>query len=288
MNFYLAKGDQKIGPYSTEQIEIFLKQRLVTTTDQVWADGWPSWIPIANVPGLGFQPEIQQPASPRQDSKASISAIPVTPSTKFAPRSKQQPATLLYRGIPYFIVFSFLLFCAWEIDFFGLKTHTFGFVAESKPNAISSVLKQNAVFQNNYNTEKNGIKITSDSDIDHLAQITQDYASQLKTIDASGCPSDFCDAFADYTNKVANLAGTLSQHPHVTTDGEAALSVLVIAAIAQQGGEEGLNQAGQVVADENNTDTAYVRECEQRERQVKEAAESVDAIATKYGVKIQN
>jgi len=52
LNFYLAKGDQKIGPYSTNQIEIFLKQGLVTATDQVWAEGWPSWIPIGNVPGL--------------------------------------------------------------------------------------------------------------------------------------------------------------------------------------------------------------------------------------------
>jgi TM2 domain-containing membrane protein YozV len=52
MNFYLTKNGQKLGPYSVEQIQLFLKQGLVTTADQVWADGWASWMPIGSVPGL--------------------------------------------------------------------------------------------------------------------------------------------------------------------------------------------------------------------------------------------
>jgi len=179
--------------------------------------------------------------------------------------------------IGFSLLFIFIIFLFWR-----------GSNVDPSASAVGSILKQNAAFQNNYNAQKNGITISADSDLDHLAQITQDYASQLKTIDTSICPSDFRDAFADYTSKVANLGDALSQHPHVTTDGEAALSVLVIAAIAKQGGDEGLNEAGQVVADESNTDTAFVRECEQREAEVKEAAERVDSIATKYGVKIQN
>ena len=60
MNFYLANGDQKIGPYSKEQIEIFLKQGLIITTDHVWAEGWPAWMPIENVPGLAPVQPLEQ------------------------------------------------------------------------------------------------------------------------------------------------------------------------------------------------------------------------------------
>jgi len=52
MNFYLSKNGQKLGPYSIEQIQLFIRQGLAVTTDQVWAEGWPAWKPIANVPEL--------------------------------------------------------------------------------------------------------------------------------------------------------------------------------------------------------------------------------------------
>ena len=42
MTLYLTKDGQKLGPYSFDQIQIFLKQGLVTTSDQVWAEGWAS------------------------------------------------------------------------------------------------------------------------------------------------------------------------------------------------------------------------------------------------------
>jgi hypothetical protein len=52
MNFYLSMNGQKLGPYSVEKIQIFLKQSLVTTTNQVRADGGSSWMPIGKVPEL--------------------------------------------------------------------------------------------------------------------------------------------------------------------------------------------------------------------------------------------
>jgi hypothetical protein len=42
MKLYLSKNGQKMGPYSAEQIQLFLNQGLITTTDQVWAEGWSS------------------------------------------------------------------------------------------------------------------------------------------------------------------------------------------------------------------------------------------------------
>jgi TM2 domain-containing membrane protein YozV len=64
MNFFLFKNDQKMGPYSAEQIRIFLGQGLVMTTDQVWADGWTAWMPIGQVPGLAPAQESAQTSQP--------------------------------------------------------------------------------------------------------------------------------------------------------------------------------------------------------------------------------
>jgi hypothetical protein len=272
MNFYLSSNGQTLGPYSTEQIEIFLKQGLVTAEDQVWAESWPSWLPIGNVPGIAFQPDIQPQTSSPPDSE------PPIPGKGYVSNPAVPQSSGLLGRIAVLVIG--LLICFVVLNF--IKS------SGSPGDAIISVLKQNAVLQNNYNTDKNRIKITSESDIDILAERTKAYASGLNAINTSGCPSDFRDAFSDYANKVANFADTLSQHPHVTTDGESALAVLVIAAIGEQGGDEGLNQAGEAVADENNTDTAYVQECVQRGNEVKEAAVKVDSIATKYGVRIQN
>jgi TM2 domain-containing membrane protein YozV len=54
MNFYLIKDDQKLGPYSAEQIQTFLQQKLVSSSDLCWADGWSSWMQVGNVPGLAI------------------------------------------------------------------------------------------------------------------------------------------------------------------------------------------------------------------------------------------
>jgi hypothetical protein len=55
VNCYLLKGNQQLGPFSIEQIQTFLKQDMVTASDLMWIEGWPSWMPIGQVPGLGFQ-----------------------------------------------------------------------------------------------------------------------------------------------------------------------------------------------------------------------------------------
>jgi len=77
MNFYLSNNDQTIGPYSIEQIQTFLRQGLVTTTDQVWTDGWSDWMPIGNVPGIGFQPSIQCPDSSANEGPLADSPLEV-------------------------------------------------------------------------------------------------------------------------------------------------------------------------------------------------------------------
>ena len=89
MNFYLTKNSQKLGPYSVEQLRIFLQQGLVTTADEVWADGWPSWMPIGNVPGLvGSLESANKPPQPSSTNYA--------PSTVYEQPRYQQPGGLQY------------------------------------------------------------------------------------------------------------------------------------------------------------------------------------------------
>ena len=53
MNFYLNKNGQKLGPYTSEQVQIFIRQGVVSLDDQVWSDGWSTWKPIRSVSGFG-------------------------------------------------------------------------------------------------------------------------------------------------------------------------------------------------------------------------------------------
>ena len=74
MNCYLFKANQKIGPYSFEQIQTFLKQDMVSPSDLMWIDGWPDWIPISNVPGLSEAPRSVnvRPPPPNNHGMASL------------------------------------------------------------------------------------------------------------------------------------------------------------------------------------------------------------------------
>jgi len=55
MNYYLTQNGQQLGPYSTEQIQTFICQGLALPNDLVWAEGWPSWLPLSQVPGINIQ-----------------------------------------------------------------------------------------------------------------------------------------------------------------------------------------------------------------------------------------
>jgi uncharacterized membrane protein len=75
MNFYLTKNGDKVGPYSSEQIQTFLKQGLASTTDKVWAEEWPEWMQIGNVPGLAPTESPEQTPS-KDENEPQQKAIP--------------------------------------------------------------------------------------------------------------------------------------------------------------------------------------------------------------------
>ena len=81
MEYRLLKNNQQLGPYSVEQIHIFLKQGLALTSDLVWTEGWPSWIPIDNVPGLApSQSPAASPSTFEDKFKPGHGSTPVPPS----------------------------------------------------------------------------------------------------------------------------------------------------------------------------------------------------------------
>ena len=64
MNFYLSKDGQRLGPYSVQQIQIFLRQGLITVENEVWAEGWSAWAQIRNVPNLAGANSTDQQIQP--------------------------------------------------------------------------------------------------------------------------------------------------------------------------------------------------------------------------------
>lgn len=55
-----------MGPYSRTQIQTFIGQGLAFPHDLVWAEGWTTWLPLSQVPGLDFQsspPKFDSPPS---------------------------------------------------------------------------------------------------------------------------------------------------------------------------------------------------------------------------------
>jgi hypothetical protein len=67
MNYWLARGNQKQGPFSLEDVQRMLAAGSITAADLVWTEGMPQWLPVGQVvpaaaPGLtpgpapGFPP----------------------------------------------------------------------------------------------------------------------------------------------------------------------------------------------------------------------------------------
>ena len=69
----------------------------MTTADQVWADGWPSWMAIGNVPGLNPNQSVGQSgdAFPRIPSQSATPSPPATAGPSLSARYAEgkSPAT---------------------------------------------------------------------------------------------------------------------------------------------------------------------------------------------------
>lgn len=49
MNYWLSRSGQQQGPYSIQDLQRMLGERMAAASDLVWADGMPGWTPLSNV-----------------------------------------------------------------------------------------------------------------------------------------------------------------------------------------------------------------------------------------------
>jgi len=60
-NWYLQKGDQRLGPMTLEALKAMAASGQVASTDLVWTTGMPSWLPASSQPWFFAQPDIIPP-----------------------------------------------------------------------------------------------------------------------------------------------------------------------------------------------------------------------------------
>jgi hypothetical protein len=54
MEIYIARDGQRLGPFSTDEVQRQLGARLVSPTDLAWTEGSPGWVPLNTLPELGL------------------------------------------------------------------------------------------------------------------------------------------------------------------------------------------------------------------------------------------
>ena len=68
MTLYIAKNDQKLGPYSIAEAQSLIVAGTIQATDWAWYEGLTDWIPLNQVPGFDAAapqlPGVPQPPPP--------------------------------------------------------------------------------------------------------------------------------------------------------------------------------------------------------------------------------
>jgi hypothetical protein len=84
MNYYISRGGQQYGPYSTAQLQSMKAQGQVADADLAWGEGMAQWTPLSQVlasaaPAAQAQP--QYTPQPQQQA--------YTPQQQYAPQAQQ-------------------------------------------------------------------------------------------------------------------------------------------------------------------------------------------------------
>jgi hypothetical protein len=95
MTLYIAKNDQKLGPYTIAEAQSLVTVGTIQATDWAWYEGLADWIPLNQVPGFAVT---AAPAAP----------VPVAVAEAPAPRAKR-PVLVWVLSILFFIFTPFAL-----------------------------------------------------------------------------------------------------------------------------------------------------------------------------------
>ena len=124
MKVYVSKAGQQYGPYTVEQLRVYVQQGNFTTADLACCDG-QNWVTVAQVPGLmsgSQQPTPMPPPSelpPRQKSgRASLSASTPPPRADLIEAGERQlykanPA--MFRNSPIYFIISIILIAVYGL-----------------------------------------------------------------------------------------------------------------------------------------------------------------------------
>jgi membrane protein YdbS with pleckstrin-like domain len=131
MKVYVSKAGQQYGPYTVEQLRVYVQQGNFTTADLACCDG-QNWVTVAQVPGLmsgSQQPTPMPPPSelpPRQKKKRTGKRVvePLSQQARPPPRAdlieagerqlyKANPA--MFRNSPIYFIISIILIAVYGL-----------------------------------------------------------------------------------------------------------------------------------------------------------------------------
>lgn len=52
MQIYIARGNERLGPFDSETVRTGLSNGTYSTADLAWCEGVPDWIPLSQIPGV--------------------------------------------------------------------------------------------------------------------------------------------------------------------------------------------------------------------------------------------
>ena len=68
MQVHVDRGGERYGPYSLEDVNAYLANGTLLSTDQAWQDGMPDWVPITQIPGVTVPGGAAAPPTPAASS----------------------------------------------------------------------------------------------------------------------------------------------------------------------------------------------------------------------------
>ena len=106
MDIYLARGEERSGPYSVERVRSLLSQGQLDGNELAWHEGRADWIAIREI--LNNLPSSEKPATVPARKPSVDTEMPREPSrkesnTQKAPKSAQDKWDIFI--LPYFAVF---------------------------------------------------------------------------------------------------------------------------------------------------------------------------------------
>ncbi len=101
--YYLAQGEQQLGPYSVEQVTELLRNGQISPTNLAWREGMETWIPLQQV--LGNLTSTVLPAPPLYKQGQQAQLTPFQPSYAAASSTLLMPPSLHWALV---LLFGFL------------------------------------------------------------------------------------------------------------------------------------------------------------------------------------